>query len=365
MLVGIDITSLVAGRGPARYTTEIVRAISRCCAKDDQFILYSPFEGQIDALPVNFIHRLVPHKRFVPWLNWSLPRQAKKDKIEVMFFPANDFWVLSYIKSIVTLHDVAPATMLSAYHHTWLDKLQKKIQMHALKHIVSTVITVSKYSSIQIKNNTNIKSDKICVIYNGVSNCYCKRTQQIQKSEFILYVGGFDRRKNLERLLQSYKYLINKGTKEKLVLAGSGGGNRKLYYNIDQLVEETGLKGFVEIIVEPTDERLMDLYTNARLLVQPSLIEGFGLTVLEAMACGCPVACSNAASLPEVGGDAVVYFNPYDVQNMADVMQRVLNDEGLSREMIDKGYIQADRFSWTKAGEEVYKTLHNACAAGK
>lgn len=364
MLVGIDITSLAAGRGPARYTTEIVRAISRCCAKDDQFILYSPFEKQIDALPVNFIHRLVPIKRFVPWLNWSLPHQAKKDKIEVMFFPANDFWIFSYIKSIVTLHDIAPATMLSAYHHTLLDKLQNKIQLYALKHIVSNVITVSKYSSIQIKNNTSIHSDKIRVIYNGVSSRYCNRVQQTKRRGFILYVGGFDRRKNLVRLLKAYKCLTNRGTKEKLVLAGNGGGNLKLYYNIEQLVEETGLKGFVEIIVEPTDERLVDLYTNARLLVQPSLIEGFGLTVLEAMACGCPVACSNAASLPEVGGDAVVYFNPYDVRDMTDVIQRVLNDEGLSREMIEKGYIQADKFSWTKAGEEVYKTLHNAYADG-
>jgi len=91
----------------------------------------------------------------------------------------------------------------------------------------------------------------------------------------------------------------------------------------------------------------------------PSFIEGFGLPVLEAMACGCPVACSNAASLPEVGGDAAMYFDPNDPEQMASVMERILDEPGLRQSMIDKGFENVKRFSWDKMAGELLEMLHS------
>ncbi|MRR10193.1 glycosyltransferase, partial [bacterium] len=116
-------------------------------------------------------------------------------------------------------------------------------------------------------------------------------------------------------------------------------------------------------IREPgTDHELADLYAGASLLVLPSLVEGFGLTPLEAMACGCPVACSRAASLPEVAGDAAVYFDPLDVQAMAETMQLVLSDAALRRRMIASGHEQVRRYRWEDTGRRVYSIITDARA---
>jgi len=109
-----------------------------------------------------------------------------------------------------------------------------------------------------------------------------------------------------------------------------------------------------------SDEDLPALYSGAALFALPSLYEGFGLTVLEAMACGTPVVCSRTSSLPEIAGDAAVYFDPTDVQEMAEVMHQVLNDEERREEMRARGLAQAAQFSWSRAAEEtmaVYQQL--------
>ena len=366
MNIGIDITSISTGRGPGRYVSEVLTAIAGMETNGDKFYLYSPYPVS-ENYPSNFIPRHIPQQRYRPWLNWSLPRAALKDKIDVMFFPANDFWLWPFTKTVVTIHDVAPATVLSGYHRSWADRMQNKLQMERLCSIAKTVITVSNYSLGQIRKETNIAADKLCVIYNGVTNKYCPPALGNERGEFILYVGGFDRRKNLERLLDAYNLLLNSGSTEKLIMAGhsSPGGYDKLYYDIPELLRSKNLAGKVEIIENPTDDKIVQLYQTAKIFVFPSLIEGFGLPVLEAMACGCPVACSNAASLPEVGGEAALYFDPYDVPSMAGVLQKILSDNDLRGEMSKKGLYRAKLFCWPEAGRKIYDVLRNTYSGNK
>jgi glycosyltransferase involved in cell wall biosynthesis len=256
--------------------------------------------------------------------------------------------------------DVAPKTVLKQFEGGLNDKIQSFFQSKALGHTSKNIITISHYSAGQITEHFKIKNKKPTVIHCGVSDVFKPDTSTAAKKDFILFVGGFDRRKNLERLLQAYKILIKNKVKEKLILAGSGGANKKLYYDIEDLVKTTGMKEHVEIIKDPTETQLVELYNNAKLLVLPSLIEGFGLPVLEAMACGCPAACSNAASLPEVGGEAALYFDPYDVKEMAAVMGKILNDDGLRRELTAKGFARVKKFSWDEAGQKVYNIIKTA-----
>lgn len=326
-----------------------------------KFYLYSPYPVTV-KYPSNFTPRYVPLQKFRPWLNWTLPRAVHKDKIDIMFFPANDFWIWPFATTVVTILDVAPATVLSGYCRSWLDKLQNKLQTARLGKVADKIITISEYSSSQIQKVANIPINKINTIYCGVSSKYCPPAAVKARGDFILYVGGFDRRKNLERLLDAYNLLLSSGTKEKLVLAGHSrpGGYDKLYYDIPELLRSKNLAGKVEVIENPTDDGIIKLYQAAKLFVFPSLIEGFGLPVLEAMACGCPVVCSNAASLPEVGGEATVYFDPYNIDDIADKVKMVLKDEKLRKIMTAKGLQQAAKFSWDEAGSKVYQILRNS-----
>jgi glycosyltransferase involved in cell wall biosynthesis len=355
MKIGIDISCIAGGRGPARYTTEIVKGLSTCCQEKDEFVLYSPFDHAIEDLPANFSFRYLPLQKHRPWLNWTLPFQARRDALDLMFFPANDCWLWRAVQTVITLHDVAQKTIIAGYQLSWKDKLQVTLQLKRMGKVTSRIITVSKYSAQEINKAVPNSSDKVVVIYNGLSDiCEANISGMAKQNGYILFVGGLDRRKNLERLLQAYKILINKGRKEKLVLIGSCGKNSKLYYNMPELVIQNGLENWVDIKSNVNDAELINYYSHAAMFVFPSLVEGFGLPLLEAMKCGCPIASSNAASLPEVGGDAVLYFDPYNVDQMADCMERILTDSGLRETLINKGYQQVKKFSWQKASQYVY-----------
>lgn len=364
MRIGIDVTSLTGGRGPARYTTEIIKALSIVCNQDDIFYLYSPFDKDISGLPSNFVFKFLPLQKRRPWLNWTLPKAVRRNCVNVMFFPANDFWLWRAVPTVVTLLDIAPARKLFQYLPSWRDRLQNRLQMKALGRIADKVITISKFSADSIAAHLPKVTHKLQVVYCGLPSSFqLSELSEIKNTfspPYILFVGGFDRRKNLERMLQAYKLLLDRGRTEKLLLVGSAGENKKLYYDMPETIAAHDLQKNVEIKNGVDDNQLVQLYRNARLLVLPSIIEGFGLPVLEAMACGCPVASSNAASLPEVGGDAVQYFDPYNIEDMANCMQRILTDHHLRQEMIARGHEQVKKFSWQKAGEMVYKLLKEA-----
>ncbi len=359
MRIGIDVSSLSGGRGPARYTTEIIKALSAGCGSDD--IFYSPFDKGIPGLPSNFVFKFLPLQEMRPWLNWTLAMAVRRDKVDVMFFPANDFWLWRAAPTVVALLDIAPATKLFQYLPSWRDRLQNRLQMKALGRITDKVITISKFSADSIAAHLPKVAHKLQVVYCGLSSIFqLSEIKDMSSKPYILFVGGFDRRKNLERMLQAYKLLLARGRTEKLLLVGSAGENKKLYYDMPEMIAAHDLQKNVEIKSGVDDNQLVQLYGNARILVIPSLIEGFGLPVLEAMSCGCPVASSNAASLPEVGGDAVQYFDPYNIEDMANCMQRILTDHHLQQEMIARGHEQVKKFSWQKAGEQVYKLLKEA-----
>jgi len=361
--VGVDITCVAGGRGPARYTVETMKAISMVCDPNDIFSLYSPFRKEIEGLPSYFIFKYLPVQSGMPWLNWILPMAVRRDKVDVMFFPANDFWLWRAAPAVVTLHDIAPVMQPSVFLSAWRDRLQNRLQMMSLSRIASSVITVSEFSANSIGSAFPRVAEKLRVIYNGLSEPFqLSEVKNISPLHYILFVGGFDRRKNLERLMQAYQLLRVRGRTEKLLLVGLEGQNKKLYYNIPEMIAAYNLQENVEIKSGVDDNQLVQLYGNARLLVLPSLIEGFGLPVLEAMACGCPVASSNAASLSEVGGDAALYFDPYNVQEIADCIERILINDGLRQDMIKKGYEQVKKFSWQKAGEQVYRILKKVAA---
>jgi len=177
------------------------------------------------------------------------------------------------------------------------------------------------------------------------------------RGEYVLYVGTLQPRKNLGRLLEAVALLrkeARRGEAPSLIIAGRKGW---LYDPVFQQVERLGLEGEVVFPGYVPQEDLPALLSGARLFVFPSLYEGFGLPVLEAMACGTPVVCSNVSSLPEVAGDAALLVDPLDVEGMAEAMNRLLQDEGLRAELVERGYRQVRRFSWERCARATLAVL--------
>jgi len=255
---------------------------------------------------------------------------------------------LLYRNQIVTIHDLA-----FLRHPEWFSKkfylfyrtLIPKIAKRAKK-----IVTVSNFSKKEIINLLNIPSQKVEVVYNGISREFFLNPS-LKRENFILAVSSLDPRKNFENLILAFKKLNLK--KYKLLIVGS---RNKVFSNtkIQKLVKEISNIEFTGYV---SDEELIRLYQKAKLFVYPSLYEGFGLPPLEAMACGTPVVVSSVASLPEVCGDATYYVNPYDVNDIARGIETVLKDELLQKELIQKGLKRVKLFSWEKSAKKLLKII--------
>jgi glycosyltransferase involved in cell wall biosynthesis len=174
-------------------------------------------------------------------------------------------------------------------------------------------------------------------------------------------VGGFDFRKNLRRLMAAFAQLVDEGFPHQLVLVGGRGNDPRLYPDPNEAVLAYQLGHRVSILDGGVDDgTLRALYTGADLFVFPSLFEGFGLPPLEAMACGTPVVCSRAASLPEVVGDAAVLFDPEDLASMVAAMRGALVDADLRARLRTAGLARSQCFSWEKSAQALHTTLQ-AC----
>ena len=168
MKIGIDISSIHTGRGPGRYTSEILSALGSISTNNISFNLYSPFKDTLEALTSAFSFIHIPTEKHKPWLNWTLLRQTIKDKIDLMFFPANDCWLIPLKPTIVTLHDIAPVTVLKKYHKSKFDLIQVKLQHLFARFFAKKIVTVSNYSAGQLQTHLKIPHNKIEVIYNGI-----------------------------------------------------------------------------------------------------------------------------------------------------------------------------------------------------
>ena len=242
------------------------------------------------------------------------------------------------------------------YRKKAASRLYAKPMMKLAAHKSRHVITLSEYSKMTLVERLGISNAKISVVYCGVSPEFVPEVKDVARrriaehlgvdSPYVLYVGNLKPHKNVPTLIQAVSKLRNRcSIPLKLVIVGDDphwGAARR---------EECVTAGIAEstIFVKSVAQELLPaVYSAAQVLVMPSTLEGFGLPVLEAMACGTPVVTSNAASLPEVGGDAVVYFDPYSLDELVSAIERVLSSTDLQRSLIAKGLERARMFDWNE-----------------
>lgn len=299
-----------------------------------------------------------------------LPKILKKDEIDV-------FWgtqhVLpernedtQHIKYIVTIHDLAIEKLktVGSFSNTIIQKIFVKT---SLKN-ADRVIAISEATKKDIEEIYKIEKNKIETVYNGTKEEKELEITEKQKKEieeklkikdtpFIFFLSTIEPRKNVENLIKAFDYIKEKNaSKLKLVLAGKFGWkyeNVIRLYNQSKYKEDIIMPGFI------SKEEREYLYKNAKCFVYPSLYEGFGLPVLEAMANKALVVTSKNSSLPEVGGDAAFYFeNALDYEELGNKIIEVMNlEEQEKKERIEKGLEQVKKFSWEKCAKETINVL--------
>lgn len=294
----------------------------------------------------------------------ELPKLCKKYKLDVLhtqyFIPFN-----RPCPVVCTIHDIC----FEHYKDIFTKKeyiRQKLLIPYAAKHS-QYVFTVSNHAKKDIEDHYNIDSKNVIVTYNAVNESYrIMSEKELDKNElylkfgikndYILSVCNLQPRKNLVRLIQAYKKLKGeKGGQEQLVIVG------KKAWMFNDILKEA-LDGASDIIftdyVDSVD--LVRLYNAAKLFVYPSFFEGFGIPPLEAMACGTPVVVANATSLPEVVGDAGIYFDPFNVDDIKEAIKKMLTDEKLREESVLKNPEQVRKFTWKKSSDIITECYRKA-----
>jgi glycosyltransferase involved in cell wall biosynthesis len=262
-------------------------------------------------------------------------------------------------KHVTTVHDLI---LLQTYNSdkNWLVFHAKQfVGRFVFKHIARTsaaIITPTKYVQQGYAKFAGIPLDKITVTYEAGETATAQPAPyDVPFKRFIMYVGQQSDYKNIKRLGDAHQQLLQKYPDLGLVLVGkvnASAQRNKAYF------EEKGYKnihftGFVD------DGQLVWLYQNCTAYIFPSLMEGFGLPGLEAMSQGAPVVSSNASCLPEVYGDAALYFDPHDIDGMAAIIGTVLADETLRHEMTEKGYKKVKEYSWERMAKQTLDVYKN------
>ncbi|PRY53663.1 glycosyltransferase involved in cell wall biosynthesis [Arcticibacter pallidicorallinus] len=303
------------------------------------------------------------------WEQVVLPFFLRRTKPEdVMIFPYNTAPIVFPFraKKILVVHDLI--FMESFQNLKRSNSLKQNIGRIYRKFVVPKVIknadliiTVSNFSRSQIAEKFNIEMDKIVVIPNTVDPIY-KRTVGNDPStgkQYIFNVSGEAPHKNLESLINAYSLLPNEiRSKYDLVILGVTSSESRKFFNMK--ISDLGLQGKIKLLSKVSDTEAKSLYENASCFVFPSLHEGFGIPLLEAMSCDCAITCSNTSCLPEIAGNAALYFNPYSEADIAQKITKVLSDCRLADSLRLNGRLQLEKYNYhafSKAVDDLVQML--------
>jgi len=302
---------------------------------------------------------------------FEIPWQARRG--DVLHVPHYNVPVFHAGTLLVSIHDLT-----HILDETFRRSLKSRIYAQPMFRLAASkaahIFTVSEYSKRQIMEHLNVPEEKVTVAYNGVSSQFVPEPRDEARSTvnrelrfsgpYLLYIGNLKPHKNVSGLIRAFAALRARGKLDhKLLIVGDDASGRPAMM---KLAREHQLNGATVFVRGITGDLLRTTYCGADITVLPSFEEGFGLPIVESMACGTPVACSSAASMPEVGGEAAEYFNPHDIESISNALDHVLMSADRSREMQMLGAKQAARFSWEVSARrhfEVYKKfLHNGTA---
>jgi glycosyltransferase involved in cell wall biosynthesis len=271
---------------------------------------------------------------------------------------------------VVTIHDLIPLVLPSAGRAGFVRVFNREVPEIVAR--ARAIIAVSEFTSRDLRVKLGVPAGRITVIPEAPARRYHPVAAQEARSRvsrrfslpdpYFLYVGGFSKRKNVTSLVQAFSMAAGSLPRQS-VLAIVGGADRT-YVQVQGLAHRLGCAARVAFLGRVDEHELPYLYSGARAFIFPSLYEGFGLPPLEAMACGCPVVCSDATSLSEVCGDAAMLVDARDVAALAQAIERVAVDQDLALALRSKGLQRAARFSWSDSAGRTLEVYSRALEAG-
>ncbi len=359
-------------QGTYVYTQNMVREFKKivCNGSDVRFSLFASHRNGNDAAAIapgkNFElcpSSLLDHDRL--WRLGGAGFSAVRSHADVMFLPTAATLPVGPVPVVCTIHDVTPLTMPS--HSNKVTALQR-IFFKGCARFSRAIITSSECSKRDIVTLLGVPEDKVTVIYDGcdhaVFNPAPADPQALAKlrgrlgigKPYLLHHGTIQPRKNLKRLIEAFRLMLahNAALDLDLVLAGQMGWACD---EITQAARSSDSRGNVIFAGVLPDADLALLIKGASLAVVPSLYEGFSLPMVEAMACGVPTVASRTSCLPEISGNALVYFDPLSVEDMESCMRSVLLDADRSQRLRLDGIARARQFSWEQCAQETLRVL--------
>lgn len=367
-LVGFDATPLAMPQraGVGYYAANLLKALLVC---EDAYrfglLAHRPLNGQTPPGTLGQIGQRFGNKSV--WLQWHLPRELAAFQPAVCHF-TNSIAPLPALPCpfVVTIHD------LSLLHHSRWHPLKSRLVVRPLIPLVArratAVITVSETSRREIINGLNLPPDKVHAIYAAAAPHFRVIDDVVEldrvrrryglPGKFVLYVGTIEPRKNLVRLVRAFAR--QRGADQYLIIAGQLGWH---YADLLKVIETLGISDAVRLIGYVPDEDLPALYNLATIFAYPSIYEGFGLPVIEAMACHTPVLTSNRSSLQEIADGAALLIDPLNVEALAQGIAQLMSDAALRDTLRFAGQQRAAQFSWAKAASETMRVYDQCYSA--
>jgi glycosyltransferase involved in cell wall biosynthesis len=271
-------------------------------------------------------------------------------------------------RSVVTVHDIIPYVEMAAGDNSAMpnriDRWLYRVSIRCL-HRATRVIADSAYTKRDLTTCIGLPEERIDLVPLGVDTTVFRPLGVPERfyhayslepgRRYILYVGAYERRKNLRLLLDAFGKLRDAGYDAELLVCGAPRGESETADPLDDALNHRRLQGAVRRLGHVSNDDLVLLYNLSTVFAMPSLYEGFGLPVLEAMACGTPVVASSTTSLPEVVGDAGLLVNPHDAEGWAQAIGRLLDDESLRRDLRQRGLERAHQFTWSRTAQETLR----------
>ncbi len=361
--IGIDASRLaVAERtGTEHYTWEVLYALGQLDCYNHYLLYCNQMPAALPPLPTNFTLQPMPLRR--AWTHGRLSLEMLRCPPDVLFVPAHALPLVLAPRSVITIHDLGflhqPETHTRGqrlYHH-----LFTRLSARRATHIIA----ISEATKCDLQRYYGIPDGKISVIYLGVHPRFKPVADQAVLHQvmqrygilppYLLFVSTIQPRKNIVRLIEAFaraRATIN--DRVILVLAGKRGW---LVDQIERHAAELGIANAVRFTGYVADQDLPALLSGALAYIMPSLYEGFGMTVLEAQACGTPVLASNVSSLPEVTGDAALLVDPYNVDSIADGIVRLVQDEALRADLRKRGLQHVAGWTWERTARQTLAVL--------
>ncbi|MCA8956098.1 MAG: glycosyltransferase family 4 protein [Planctomycetes bacterium] len=376
MLIGIDM-SLTAEKktGLPSYARSLVAALARI-DRTNRYLLY-PFVWH--SFPPNYRSAFCPRQRNFRQARRGVPaalidylwRHSKIDNDwliggdpDVYFSPFHSVPPRHFKRLVSVFHDVAFRVHPEFSTQVNLEHCETQFQRAVVG--ADKMVTVSHFSKAEIVKHMGVPADWIAVTHEAADPMYRRiegariperiRKELRQTEQTILYVGSVEPRKNLSTLVEAFRALCARGRcdAQLIIAGGSGWKNTQVYAAVD----EYGLGDRVHFTGYVTDQELVELYNSTAVFVFPTIYEGFGLPVIEAMSCGTAVVTTRVASIPEIGGDAVAYVDdPYDADGLSQRLEDVLLDRELRRDLGSRGMARAATFTWERTARETLAVI--------